>query len=208
MLSGGISSLEYELMFEFSAEIFEKWQDDCDAFNYDFRRYCILQFRAFSVDAVFVPNVIEQIHSQWNSECARWLEDETGPETKKLSYLKRASLLLHSLISIQFIGNMTDHEYKEDPKVQFRGDQATYDLARRDLIDARETILALDFVLNIIHYFESNRIDRETKFQNPLTVDMRHDLIGHLLSDKVDAKSIYLVLKGLYNRHSSGGPAN
>lgn len=195
-------------MIEFNAEIFDGWQNDFEEFNYDFRKYCILQFRAFGVTSQFVPSVLNQIHSQWNVECSRWLEDETGPETDKLSYLKRASLLLHSLVSIQFLGNMAEHDYDEIEKVKFRGSSEQYQSARSDLVDAREAILALDFVLNIIHYFESNRVDRRTDFMNPLTEDMRHDLIGYLLSGTVDAKEIYLMMKGLYNRPSLGGAAN
>lgn len=195
-------------MIEFDAAIFKKWQTDFEEFNLSFRRYCFLQFRAYELRADFVPNVMQQIHSQWVAECDRWLDDETHPDTTKLSYLKRAALLLHNLVSIQFLGNMVDHEYDEDPKVYFRGTDEQRRSGRLDIIDAREAMISLDFVLLIIHYFESNRNDRVEAFKMPLTIDMRHDLISYLLSGTVDNKALYLILKALYLRHSSGGKAN
>jgi hypothetical protein len=195
-------------MFEFSAKIFDDWQDDYEKFNYSFRYFCFMQFRAFGLHAEFVPNVTKQIHAQWVSDCKLWLKVETPPQTKRLSYLKRASLLLHSLVSLQFLGNMVEHDYQEDPKVSFRGSTTQFEYAKKDLIDAREVVISLDFVLNIIDYFEFNRADRLEKYVVPLTIDMRHDLIGYLLSDSVDPKSLYLILKALYLRHSAGGAAN
>ncbi|KEQ07024.1 hypothetical protein [Pseudorhizobium pelagicum] len=195
-------------MFDFNPEAFDAWQADYDEFNYAFRNYCFLQFRAYSIHADFVPNVTRQIHAMWIESCQRWLNKETDAHTRKLSYLKRASLLLHALVSLQFIGNVGEHEYNEEEKVIFRGPPEAYASSRQDLIDAREIVLALDFVLNIIHYFELNRIDRAEEFRPRLTVDMRHDLIGYLLSGRAEEKAIYLILKALYLRHSSGGSAN
>jgi len=195
-------------MFEFSAETFETWHSDYDEFNYAFRKYCFLQFRAYGVKAEFVPNVTKEIHTGWVDSCQRWLTKETDDTTQKLSYLKRASLLLNSMVSLQFLGNFAEHEYDEEAKVEFRGPTDLYTSSRQDLIDARDIVLALDFVLNIIHYFEENRIDRAEPFRLRLTVDMRHDLIGYLISGKTDEKAIYLILKALYLRHSAGGSAN
>lgn len=195
-------------MFEFTADTFETWQADYDEFNYAFRKYCFLQFRAYGVHAEFVPNVTRQIHSMWVESCNRWLAKETDAYTHKLSYLKRASLLLYALVSLQFLGHVNEHDYDEESKVIFRGPPELYASSRQDLIDARDVVLALDFVLNIIHYFEENRVDRAEEFRLRLTVDMRHDLIGYLLSGKAEEKALYLILKALYLRHSSGGSAN
>lgn len=195
-------------MIEFNERIFKTWQSDYGEFNRAFRFHCFMQFRVFGVHADFVPTITQQIHEQWNTECNRWLAEETSDSTDKLSYLKRASLLLHSLISLTFLGNMKAYEYKETPLVTFRGTNDQFTSAKRDLIDGREIILSLDFVLNIIHYFESNRVDRVEDFRIPLTEDMRHDLINYLFSDSVDNKALYLILKALYLRSPSGGSAN
>lgn len=196
------------MYFEFTAEAFESWHADYSEFNYAFRHYCFLQFRAYGIHAEFVPNVTRQIHDMWVESCHRWLTNETDEKTHKLSYLKRASLLLNALVSLQFLGNFVDHEYQEEAKVTVKGSKELYSSSRQDLIDAREVVLSLDFVLNIIHYFEENRIDRAEEFRPRLTVDMRHDLISYLLSGKTDEKAIYLILKGIYLRHSVGGSAN
>lgn len=195
-------------MLEFNAEIFEAWHDDYECFNNDLRYFCVMQFRAYGVHADFVPNVTRQIHAQWVEACAKWLSVETSHQTSKLSHLKKASLLLYSLTSIQFLGNFEDYEYDEVPKVTYRGSKATYETSRQDLIDAREIILSLDYVLNVIHYFELNRVDRIEEFKSPLTADMRHDLIAYFINGSPDPKALYLILKALYLRHSAGGAAN
>lgn len=195
-------------MFEFNAEAFDSWESEYDEFNYAFRKFCFMQFRAYGVHAEFVPNVTRQIHTMWLESCTRWLNKETDAKTEKLSYLKRASLLLTALVSTPFLGHVVEHDYDEDAKVIFRGPPEVYASSRQDLIDAREVVLALDFVLLIIHYFEINRIDRVEEFKVRLTVDMRHDLISYLLSGKAEEKSLYLILKALYLRHSSGGSPN
>lgn len=195
-------------MFAFNADAFETWQSDYSEFNYAFREFCFMQFRAYGIHADFVPNVTRQIHAIWLDSCKRWLDKETDAQTHRLSYLKRASLLLGALVSTPFLGNVVEHEYDEEEKVEFRGPPDLYASSRMDLIDAREAVLALDFVLNIIHYFEINRNDRVEEFQIRLTVDMRHDLISYLLTGKVEEKALYLILKALYLRHSAGGSAN
>lgn len=193
---------------DFSSEAFDLWQSNYEEFNFSFRRYCFIQLKAYSLHADFVPNVTKQIHEQWVDSCQKWLADRTDHNTTKLSYLKRASLLLHSLVSIQFLGNFKEHTYEEELKFTFRGNDTQYLDSRKDLIDARDAILSLDFVLNIINYFEEHRIDRVEPFRMPLTLDMRHDLLFYLLSGEVDDKALYLILKALYLRNSEGGSAN
>lgn len=195
-------------MIEFSAEKFDTWQQNFDIFEYDFKKYCFLLFRAYKVHADFVPKVLSQIHSQWVENVEHWLQTETSPNTVRLSHLKRAALLLNALVSLEYLTNFVEHEYDEEEKVTFRGTAAQYTESRQDLIDAREAVISLDFVLNIIDYFEKNRIDREEEYTVRLTFDMRHDLIGYLLSGHAEEKALYLILKALYLRRSGRGSAN
>ncbi|MQX37929.1 hypothetical protein [Roseospira navarrensis] len=195
-------------MIDFNESAFKRWQEDFDDFNYGFRSYCFQQFRVYSIHVDFVPGALQQIHRRWVERCEVWLNQETHPTTKKLSHIKRAALLLHALTSIQFLGNFQEHEYDEEQKYDFRGTADQFNQSKQDLIDAREAVLALDFVLNIIHYFESNRIDREEPFSVRLTMDMRHDILSYILSGEPQEKALYLILKALYLRHTRAGAAN
>jgi hypothetical protein len=76
--------------------------------------------------------------------------------------------------------------------------------ARLDLVDAREALLALDFVLLVINWFEHNRTDRSEPYRQPLTEDMRHDMLSYLINDETSPKSLYLILKAMHLRHGSG----
>lgn len=194
-------------MIPFDKNTLELWLGSCDEFNYAFRRFCFFQFRAFSVTAEFVPNVINEAHRQWQEDCDTWLAHEAHPTTKSLSHLKIASLLLANL-NTPFLGNMSEHEYNEESKVTVNLSPEQFRQARADLIDARESVLALDFCLAVIHWFEINRIDRKTPFHPTLTADMRHDLLSYLVTGKVDRKALYLILKALFNRANGGGAAN
>jgi hypothetical protein len=72
--------------------------------------------------------------------------------------------------------------------------------ARKDLIAAREVVLALDFCLAVISWYESNRIDRSEVFVFRLTPELRHDILSYLVSRQTDPKAIYLFLEALFVR--------
>jgi len=190
-------------MIPFDKDTLETWQADYRSFNRDFRLFCFMQFRAFSVSAEFVPNAMMQIHEQWCSDCTSWLQSEVHPSTEKLSHLKMAALLLFNLNRGNFLGNFFDHDYAEEPKVTWRGTAEQHKKARADLIDARESVLSFDFCMIIIDWFERNRQDRVSSYQQPLTEDMRHDMLVYLISQKVDEKALYLILKALFLSHGN-----
>lgn len=195
-------------MIRFDKNKLDEWLSDYDSFNYAFREFCIAHLKVHSLHAEFVPNVTRQIHAQWVADHSEWLDNETDEHTKQLSHVKICALLLYNLTSEPFFGNMFEHNYDEEVPYIFRGTDQEKASARQDLIDGREKILALDFCFLIINWYEKNRIDRALPYRQPLTPDMRHDLISYLLTGSVDRKSLYLILKGIYLRPSAGGSAN
>ncbi|MCW1842923.1 hypothetical protein [Prosthecomicrobium hirschii] len=194
-------------MIPFNSDTLEVWLSDYEAFNYDFKRFCFLQFRAFSVRAKFVPNMLREAHTEWVRQRDSWLAVEAHPETEELSHIKVVSLLLTSL-NRYFIESLYEHEYNEDEKVHIDLPSREYQSAREDLIAVPEAILAFDFCLNIIYWYEFNRVDRSAPFESRLTADMRHDIITYLVNGGVDPKAVYLILKALFNRANEGGAAN
>lgn len=186
----------------------DEWLVDFDKFNYSFRAFCFAQFRVFDLRADFVPNVLNQAHKQWVEDCASWLANETHHTTKQLSHVKMIALLLYNLVSTNFLGNFFDHEYQEEPKFTFQGSYVDRGYAKQDLIDGREAVLSMDFCLSVIAWFEQNRTDRAEDYKNPLTKDMRHDILTYLISEKCDVKGLYLTLKALFLRAGGNGNAN
>lgn len=195
-------------MIPFDETKLDEWLSDYESFNYAFRQFCYANFKVHELDAQFIPNVIKQIHAQWVTDNEKWLNEETPEHTTRLSHVKILALLLYNLNAEPFLGNFFDHEYQEDVPYAFKGTDEEKAAARRDLIDGREAILALDFCLLIINWFEKNRMDRAIPYRQPMTPDMRHDLLGYLLNGSVDRKALYLILKAMYLRPSKGGSAN
>lgn len=189
------------LRSQFSAETFKAWEESFEAFNQEFRFHCFKQFRVFSIGAEFTPGALQQAHQRWVHTCDTWLRQETHPKTRVLSHTKRAALLLHALTSVEYLGTFHEHQYDEIPKFTFRGTDEEFRQARQDLIDGGQAVLALDFVLNIIDYFERHRTDRMSPYTVRLTRDMRHDLLNYLLSGKAEEKALFLILKALFLRH-------
>jgi hypothetical protein len=189
-------------MVSLTSTTLDEWLDNFEAFNYAFKTFCVETFRTFSVHAEFIPGVLAQIHMQWKADCEHWLKHETDPNTTRLSEIKIISLLMNNLCSEAFLGNMSDHEYKDElaDSLVFTFDSAIYDQVRRDLVDAREAMLALCFCFNLASWVEVNRIDRVEPFYNRMTVDMRHDMLSYLLSDKRERKALYLIVKALFLR--------
>ncbi|WP_394688454.1 hypothetical protein [Hoeflea sp.] len=187
-------------MFPMYENKLDDWLNDYESFNREFRGFCHMHFRVHGIHADFVPDVLKQMHAQWKEDHDTWLNEEIDEKTKALSHTKICALLLYNLVSEAFLGNMYDYEYQEEQRYIFRGTEIQKDSARRDLLDAREAVLALDFVILTIDWFERNRIDRAIEFRQPLTAGMRHDLLSYLLHGQKDRKAIYLILEALYLR--------
>lgn len=185
----------------------DHWLEDFRAFNYDFKKFCFMQMRAFSVHAEFASGALENIHAAWKRDCEDWLENETHPSTSSLSHIKIAALLLANL-NKPFLLDMYDYEYKDAEPVELAISEEKAAAARADLVDGREAVLALDFCLAVVDWFESNRVDRKSAYHISLTEDMRHDLLVYLLGEPVDKKAVYLILKALFTRANGGGAAN
>ncbi|SUB02940.1 Uncharacterised protein [Pannonibacter phragmitetus] len=195
-------------MIQISDKTLDIWMADFDSFNYEFRRFCLTQFRIHGIEVNFVPNVLKQIHDQWIADHQSWLENETDDQTKQLSHVKICALLLANLVSEPFLGNFYPHTYTDAPDHRFNGNAKQKEKAKRDLIDGREISLSLDFVILVIDWHERYRTDREQEYKQPLTEDMRHDLINYLIGNSSEKKAIYLILKALYLRPNGNGKSN
>lgn len=140
------------------------------------------------------------------SDCEVWRTQHFPNETDALSHTKVVALLLHNLALAPYISRLAEHEYQNDLDYRFSGTSNQYVEARKDLIAAREVILALDFCLAVIACYESNRIDRKETFVFRLTPELRHDILSYLVSRQTDPKAIYLFLEALFIRTAIGSP--
>lgn len=187
-------------MIEFAADTLYDWQSDYDAFNYAFKRFCFQIAQAFSLDVQFDSNALKLVHEKWAADCEIWRTQHFPGETAALSHIKVAALLLHNLSISPYIGQVKPHQFNSERHYSFSGSAAQLEEAKADLVAARDVVLALDFCLSVICWYEENRIDRVEAFVFRMTPDLRHDVLSYLVSRQTDPKALYLILKALFIR--------
>ncbi len=82
--------------------------------------------------------------------------------------------------------------------LRFAGNQAQLKAARDDLVATRDVVLAFDFFLAVLCWYEENRIDRKELFVLRLTPELRHDILPYLVARQTDPKAVYLILESLF----------
>lgn len=187
-------------MISFERDTLYDWLSDYDGFSYVFKKYCVYISQAFAVDIRFDSNTLKLAHEKWAEECEIWRTQHFPDEAEALSEIKVASLLLLHLATAPYVATLVPHTYTSDLHYVFAGSKEQYEEARADLIAAREVILALDFCLSIVCYYEENRIDRVEDFVMRMTPELRHDIISYLVSRQADSKALYLILNALFVR--------
>jgi hypothetical protein len=187
-------------MIRFEPDTLYSWLEDYEGFSYSFKRYCFTIGQAFGLDIRFDNNTLSLAHQKWASECESWRTQHFPHETDALSHTKVVALLVHNLATAPYISRVSEHEYTNDLDYRFSGSAEQYAEARTDLIAAREVVLALDFCLAVISWYESNRIDCREVFVFRLTPELRHDILSYLVSRQTDPKAIYLFLEALFVR--------
>lgn len=187
-------------MIRFEPDTLYDWLADYESFSYSFKRYCFALGQAFGLDIRFDSNTLKLAHENWVADCEVWRTQHFPNETDALSHTKLCALLLHALSTVPYIASVAEHDYNEDLEYRFTGSAKQFGEAKADLVAAREVVLALDFCLSVISWYEQNRIDRKEQFSFRLTPDLRHDIISYLVARQTEPKAIYLILEALYVR--------
>lgn len=195
-------------MLAFGENTLDTWLADFEAFNYDFKRHFFETFQAVGVAAVFDDEVLKQAHTNWVSSVESWLRDHSDENTASLSAMKSASLLLFCLCEKSILTSAELHEYASVPSTVFTGSDEDKQMVIDDILIDGQYTLPFDFCILIIDWYERNRDDRETEYRQPLTFDMRHDILTYLRIEEVQKRALYLILKGVYLRPNNGGSKN
>ncbi|UQR61632.1 hypothetical protein LRP30_33140 [Bradyrhizobium sp. C-145] len=190
-------------MISFEPDTLYDWLSDYDSFAYAFKRYCFQITRALSLAIDFDSNTLKLVHEKWSADCEIWRTQHFPQDTEALSHAKVGALLLYNLALNPYISTVRLHDFNEELQYRFTGNAAQLEAARADLIAAREVVLAFDFCLAVICWYEENRVDRKELFVLRLTPELRHDILSYLVSRQTDPKAIYLILECLFIRSSN-----
>jgi hypothetical protein len=182
-----------------SEDCLDRWLLDFDDFRYDFLRHCQAVSKAAGYYFEFEGELLELAHTRWKAECDEWhrykLQDSSA-----LSHIKVGALLLFELSSVEWVRNIFEYEPNDKDDLIFTGTADEREEVRRDINAGRGTYLAFQFVIGLLNWFETARIDRNSEFCFRMTPDLEHDLMVYLLSTTREQMGLFLTLKALYAR--------
>jgi hypothetical protein len=177
----------------------DEWLANVDTFRVEFLRYCQLNCKAAGYYFEFDQAAIHAAHAGWKSMCDVWAKSYVMPDSNGLSHLKILAILLFHFSSVEWISELSEYDPEED-RIEFAGSPQQRVEFRKDINAGRGTFFAFQFVMYVINWFETYRIDRHQKFEFRLTPEIEHDLMVYLLSERREPMAIYLILKALYAR--------
>ncbi len=198
--------------FLLTPAIFERWRD-YESFRNDIHSCCAIleQRTGLSIDvpklSKDVPDALFAAHAAWQQEMAMWLRDLLPGTTHELSHLKKAAILLAKLCEFGCIvvsGN--GHRTAGPARRALSADQLLPAPTRlkpteiRKFKDGGCAYIGWLIAYNICEFFERHRDDKIDKFQSRVTEEFETDMVSGLLSAKVSAQGIHLVLKALFIR--------
>jgi len=179
------------------------WQTDFD----DFAQFFVRRSHALanSVGYEIAPDHerLKTAHAAWAAACRHWRAERVDPKSDGLSHVKVLSLLLHHLVSSDWCPEV--FEGGAGSTGRWKGKEHIKDKIRHCVAAGRGKYLALQFVIQLINWFETHRIDRIEPFKFRLTPDLDHDLMVYFASEKQDELSTFLILKALYSRPGETG---
>lgn len=191
--------------FVVDAAVFERWAK-FDIFLRDIEDVCaILQYRtnhACSLD----KHRLELAHSRFVAHSAAWLEYLLPAGTSQLSHLKSAAIFIESMTEISPIevGDplkpIPAHSYQDGGVTQMLAPERLEARELKKFTDGQTHMIAWLIGYHICEFFESKRTDRIDPYASRTTDEFETDLVSGLLSGRVSAQAMHLILKALFLR--------
>jgi hypothetical protein len=198
--------------FLLTPAIFDRWKA-YESFRSDIHACCaILEQRtglSISVPAVSndVPDALFAAHAAWQQEMALWLRDLLPGTTHELSHLKKAAILLAKLCEFGcIVVSGTGHRNSGPARRALSSDPLLPVPTRlkqtqiRKFKDGGCPYIGWLIAYHICEFFERHRDDKTDAFESRVTEEFETDMVSGLLSAKVSAQGIHLILKALFIR--------
>jgi hypothetical protein len=179
----------------------DEWLKDRDAFCLAFMEYSFAWHHAVGADLELLRAKLEEAHARWATIVQEWKTNRFRQEAASLSYTKVFGILLWVLSETPFVGAMADYEPFRQPAPEFAGTDEDRAYLRNDLLGAPEVVTAFQFVVAVLNFYESKRIDRKTGFVLRITEGARHDFLVMLHAREVSPLAVYMTLEAFYSRH-------
>lgn len=190
-----------------SREIFDNW-DDLDHLSSDLKECCEILGIRTGLQFDVSQEQLTAVHTAWKDERAQWLSRLLPEGTKDLSHLKKMAILLSKIcefppITISGDGYTTDQQVQEsiqdgNPRPPLPNRLSRHEI--RKFKDGGCYYIGWLLTYHVCEFFEVKRTDRADPFEARITEDFEIDMISGLLSAKISAQSIHLILKALFLR--------
>jgi hypothetical protein len=193
--------------FVVTRSIFDKWSD-YEKLRADIHECCIILGLRTGLNFELSEQQLSAAHIGWCQDMALWLRDLLPKGSKELSHLKKASILLAKLCEFGCI--IVSGQGFSDAESEHRSLEATNDLLPRPIRlpekeirkfrDGGGVYVGWLITYHVCEFFERKRSDKSDPFVSRITEEFEIDMVSGLLSAKVSAQSIHLVLKALFLR--------
>ncbi|MGY3104215.1 hypothetical protein ACVWW7_000842 [Bradyrhizobium sp. LM6.9] len=155
-----------------------------------------------------VPDALFAAHAAWQQEMALWLRDLLPGTTEELSHLKKSAILLAKLCEFGCIVVSGNGHRNDGPgrRSLSSGDHLVPPPTRlkakeiRKFKDGGCAYIGWLICYHLCEFFERHRDDKTDPFESRVTEEFEVDMVSGLLSAKVSAQSVHLVLKALFIR--------
>jgi hypothetical protein len=186
-------------------KIFDRWSD-FKSFHNDMTECCeILASRSGLTFDLSEPSLLAA-HTAWRQDYALWLENLLPSGTKELSHLKKAALLLAKMcefVPISVSGNGYGPSPPINPQDGIEFPLAPNQFSAFEITKFRDGgchFVSWLIMYHVCEFFEAKRTDRIDLYESRITEDFEIDVVSGLLSAKVSAQALHLILKALFLR--------
>jgi len=191
--------------FTVDAHIFERW-GAYENFLNDIKEICaILQYRTnhrFELD----QRRLEVAHERIKAHESAWLEHLLPEGTTHLSHLKLVSIYVEALAELgpiavcEAMPTLPSGSYQDGGPGHYAPPKPIEARELRKFTDGQTHMVAWLIGYHICEFFEANRIDRIDPYVSRTTDEFETDLVSGLLSGRVSAQALHLILKALFLR--------
>jgi hypothetical protein len=194
--------------FIVTRSIFEKWSD-YERMRADIHECCVILSVRTGLRFDLSEHELAAAHTGWGQEIALWLRDLLPEGTKELSHLKKAAILLAKLCEFGCI-TVSGEGFSDAEPEHPRSLQSSNDLLPRPtrlpekeirkFRDGGGAYVGWLIIYHVCEFFERRRGDKSDPYVSRITEEFEIDMVSGLLSAKISAQSIHLILKALFLR--------
>ncbi len=187
-------------------EVFERWQDS-QVFHAELCECCEIVAIRSGLEVTVSLELTVAVVEAWKHECHQWLTTMLPPGNSALSHLKMAAILLDKMCALTPVAISGEGHSEESSPENIQDGCAWPELPNK--FEMREICkfkdggchyLAWQIIYHVCEFFEENRTDRLDDFVDRRTDEFELDIVSGLLSKKLSAQAIHLILKALFLR--------